>query len=276
MVKLIVVLFIICVQSVFAQSDSIYLWPHSVPGETKPKEVPVSTTLADGSIRVIEVTDPFLAVFKPKISNSKAIIICPGGGYVRIAVHKEGYRVALWLKELGYTVFVLQYRVPNKRDGALQDLQRSIRFVRFHATELGINSERIAAMGFSAGAHMVATAGLTDDQPTYAEQDAADKLPHKPDRMVVIYPAYLADTSGLKLSSGLKPTSDTPDTFIFQTMDDPLAPSAFALARALQNAGANVELHMLPNGGHGFGMDPGNKAAEAWPKMLETWLAEHF
>ena len=276
MIRLLLLVFTITAHNIHGQSDSIYLWPRAVPDEPKPKLEPVSTTLADGSIRVIEVTNPFLAVFKPKISNNKAIIICPGGGYVRIAVHKEGHTVASWLSQLGYTVFVLQYRVPDKRDGALQDLQRSIRLVRFHSGEFGIDPKRVAAMGFSAGAHMVATAGLRDDQPTYAEQDAADKLPHKPDRMIVIYPAYLADKSGLQLSSELKPNSETPDTFIFQTMDDPLAASAFALATALRNANANVELHMLPKGGHGFGMDPGNKAAEAWPKMLEAWMAEHF
>jgi acetyl esterase/lipase len=131
-------------------------------------------------------------------------------------------------------------------------------------------------MGFSAGAHIVATAGLTDLPPSYPEQDAADNLSPSPDRMIVIYPAYLAQKPDLKLASDLQPDSATVDTFIFQTMDDPLAPSSFALATALRNAGADVELHMLPKGGHGYGMDPGNTAAEAWPKLLQVWLSEHF
>ncbi len=276
MLRVCLFLFVICVQSAQAQSDSIFIWPRAVPGETKPKSAPVPTTLADGSIRVIEVTNPFLSVFKPRVSNNKAIIICPGGGYVRLAVHKEGYTVASWLSQMGYTVFVLQYRVPNKRDGALQDLQRSIRTVRSRSREFGIDPDMIAAIGFSAGAHLVATAGLKGISPTYHPQDAADSLSPRPDKMIVIYPAYLAEKQGLKLSPELKPDSKTVDTFIFQTMDDPLAPSSFALATALRDAGANVELHMLPEGGHGYGMDAGNKAAETWPKMLEVWLTEHF
>jgi acetyl esterase/lipase len=242
----------------------------------KAKLPPIATTLQDGSIRVVEITNPFLAVFKPQVSNRKAFIICPGGAYVRLAVHKEGYTVASWLSRLGYTVFVLQYRVPDKREGALQDLQRSIRLIRFRAKEFGIDPDKIAAMGFSAGAHVVATAGLTKVSPTYPVQDDVDRLSPVPDRMVTIYPAYLAEKPGLTLSSELKPDSSTVETFIFQTMDDQLAPSSFALATALRNAGANVELHILPGGGHGYGMDPGNRAAEAWPKLLETWLAEHF
>ena len=276
MVRVSLVLFIICMQTAYGQSDSIYIWPRSVPGETKPKQLPVPTTLADGSIRVIEVTNPFLTVFRPKVSNRKAIIICPGGGYVRLAVHKEGYKVATWLSRLGYTVFVLQYRVPDKRDGALQDLQRSIRLIRSSGKEFGLDPEKVAAMGFSAGAHIVATAGLTTVSPLYPEQDDADRLSPVPDGMVVIYPAYLAEKPDLKLSPQLKTDSASVDTFIFQTMDDSLAPSSFALATALRNGGASVELHMVPKGGHGYGMEPGNKAAEAWPKLLEVWLAEHF
>lgn len=248
----------------------------AVPGESQTKREPVPTTLSDGSIRIIEVTNPFLAVFEPTIRNGKAIIICPGGAYIRLAVHKEGYTVATWLSQLGYTVFVLHYRVPKKRPGALQDLQRSLRVVRSRSKDYGIDPEKVAAMGFSAGAHIVATAGLTARMPAYPKQDAADTLSPKPDRMIVIYPAYLAEGSNRLLSSDLKPGPDTVDTFIFQTMDDPLAPNSFALAAALRNANTNVELHMLPKGGHGFGMDPGNAAAETWPKLLETWLINHF
>ena len=276
MLRLSFLFIIICIQNVCGQSDSIYIWPMDVPGEFKPKLPPVSTTLADGSIRIIEVTNPFLAVFEPAIRNGKAIIICPGGAYVRLAIHKEGYTVATWLSKLGYTVFVLHYRVPDKRTGALQDLQRSLRLVRSRSKDYGIDPEKVTTMGFSAGAHIVATAELTARPPVYPKQDLADSLSPKPDRMIVIYPAYLTQGSNRLLSSDLKPGPDTVDTFIFQTMDDPLAPNSFALATALRNANANVELHMLPKGGHGFGMDPGNAAAETWPKLLESWLIDHL
>jgi acetyl esterase/lipase len=265
-------------QKAYGQSDSIYLWHGAVPNETTPKSLPVPSTLEDGSIRVIEVTNPFLAVFMPNADrkNGRAIIICPGGAYVRLAVHKEGYTVADWLVDLGYTVFVLHYRVPDKRDGALQDLQRSIRIVKAAGYKYGIEHQKVFAMGFSAGAHVVCRAGMTGALPTYPEQDNLDKFSAKPDGMILIYPAYLSEGPNNSLSPGLKATDNTADTFIFQTMDDRLVPGAFALSTALRDASANVELHLLPEGGHGYGMDPGNKAAEAWPKLLEAWLAEHF
>jgi len=261
-----------------AQTDSVYLWPKTVPNETKPKSAPIPTTLEDGSIRVIEVTNPFLAVFKPNpnVKNGKAIIVCPGGAYVRLAVHKEGYTVAEWLNKLGYTVFVLHYRVPDKRDGALQDIQRSLKIVRHAAKQYGIDPAKVAAMGFSAGAHVVARAGMTEPTQTYPAQDESDKQSGAPDRMIIIYPGYLDGGPNRSLSPDLKASATTVDTFIFQTMDDRSAPSALALATALQSAKSNVELHMLPLGGHGYGMYPGNKAAETWPKLLEGWLKEHL
>jgi acetyl esterase/lipase len=261
-----------------AQTDSLYLWPQAVPGETKQKSAPVPTTLEDGSIRVVEVTNPFLAVFEPKRENknNKAVVVCPGGGYVRLAVHKEGYTVAEWLAKQGYTVFVLQYRVPDKREGALQDLQRSLRLIRHNAKKYGIDPTKIGAMGFSAGAHVVARAAMMEPVANYPVQDAADQQSAKPDKMIIIYPGYLSDGPDRSLSPGLKATADVVDTFIFQTMDDGSAPSSFALAVALRNAKANVELHMLPQGGHGYGMYPGNKAAETWPPLLEVWLKEHL
>ena len=261
-----------------AQTDSVYLWPNAVPNESKPKLPPVPTTLEDGSIRVIEVTNPFLAVFEPKpqVKNGKAIVVCPGGAYVRLAVHKEGYTVAEWLTKLGYTVFVLHYRVPDKKDGALQDIQRSLKIVRQSARQYGIDPAMVGAMGFSAGAHVVARAGMTEPTQTYPTQDASDKQSGAPDRMIIIYPGYLDAGPNRSLSPDLKASGKTVDTFIFQTMDDRSAPSALALATALQAVNANVELHMLPQGGHGYGMYPGNKAAETWPKLLEVWLKEHL
>jgi acetyl esterase/lipase len=263
---------------VVAQTDSVYIWPGSVPGEIKPKSPPVITTIEDGTTRVTEVTNPLYTVFVPQSAkkNNKAIVVCPGGGYVRLALHKEGFAVAEWLKEKGYTVFVLQYRVPSKRDGAVQDLQRALRMIRYQAGKYGIDPNKVGAIGFSAGAHLAARAAMADSLPPYPVQDAADALSGRPDCMIIIYPGYLSEGPNRSLTPELKASDKTVPAFIFQTMDDNSALSAFALGVALRNAKANVELHMLPEGGHGYGMYPGNKAAETWPGLLESWLREHF
>ena len=141
--------------------------------------------------------------------------------------------------------------MPNKRDGALQDLQRALKIVRSEAKLYGIDAGKIGAIGFSAGAHLVARAGMTEPSQTYPTQDAADKQSGTPDRMIIIYPGYLDGGPNHSLTPDLKAKANTVDTFIFQTMDDGSGYSSFALATALRDAKANVELHMLPQGGTG-------------------------
>ena len=259
----------------FAQSDSIYIWPGKVPHSSKPKAAPVPITLDDGSIRVVEVTNPLLAVFEPKPSmkNGKAVLVCPGGGYIRLAVHKEGYTTANWLSGLGYTVFVLHYTVPGQKDGALQDIQRSLRVIRHRAKDFQIDTAHITAVGFSAGAHLVARSAMKEGAPSYPSQDAADRLSSRPNQMMLIYPAYLNDAQNDKLSPELKASSTTIRTFVFQTMDDTYSASAFAIASALHSEKTDVELHLMPKGGHGYGMTQGIEAAETWPRLAEAWLS---
>ena len=276
--KIVLLLLLLTAQTVHAQSDSVYLWPKAVPGEEKPKLPPVIKDWTDGGTRDVEITNPFFAVFKPDAAkkNNKAIIVCPGGAYTHLAVQKEGYATAKYLASLGYTAFVLHYRVPNKRDGAWQDIQRSVRLVRFNASKYGIQPNKIGVMGFSAGAHVAARAGMADSTINYPVQDGADALSSRPDCMIIMYPGYLDMGPNKSLTPELKVHANTAPTFIFQAMDDRIVQSSFALAMALRDVNANVELHIVPKGGHGFGMTPGNKAAEAWPPLLANWLKEQF
>ena len=155
-------------QVIDAQSDTLYLWPGKVPNETEPKSSTVIDIHPNGETRVIKVTNPFLAVFlpQPDKKNHKGIIVCPGGAYTHLAVHKEGFTTAEWLTKLGFTVFVLEYRVPDNKAGALQDIQRAFRLVRFLSGKYGIDPGKIGGIGFSAGADLVARAGLTDPDKT--------------------------------------------------------------------------------------------------------------
>jgi acetyl esterase/lipase len=276
--KWIVLMLVTVSQHLYAQSDSLYIWPGVVPGQSKPKAAPTIIHVEDGSTRITDVTNPIMFVFKPKTgkNNNKAIIVCPGGGYVRLAEGYEGYTIAEWLASLGYSTFVLRYRVPNDRAGALQDLQRALKYVRHYAKQFGIDTSKVAAMGFSAGAHLTARAGMGDSSQTYPSQDAIDIHSGRPDRMILIYPAYLDSGPNMSIPSNLKVDSTIVPTFAFETLDDRYGWSAIALASAARTGKANVELHLLPKGGHGYAMKPGNKAAETWPGLLEKWLKDNF
>ena len=261
--------------SSFSQKKMIELWPDKVPGEIKAKSDPViAPSKNDNVLRIAEVTNPKLEVFIPEKMNDKhsAVIVCPGGGYTILAYDKEGIEIAKWLNKLGYAAFVLQYRVPKKKLGALQDLQRAIRIVRNDSAKWNINPDRIGVIGFSAGASLCARSATIFDQKTYTPIDKSDILSCRPSYVMLIYPAYLDQGENHSLTPELKLTKYVPPVFMFQASDDPCGNSSLVMAKALRDAKLSVELHIVPKGGHGYGLRPGELAPETWPSLAEMWL----
>jgi acetyl esterase/lipase len=262
---------------IFAQEkELIKLWPEQVPGESEEKHPPVKSDNTSGNVlRITDITDPAIVIFPASKSNNNeaGIVVCPGGGYSKLAVDKEGYEIAEWLNTLGYSAFVLQYRVPKKQEGALQDVQRAIRIVRANSAKWNLIPSKLGVMGFSAGGSLSARASTMYQENTYSKIDKTDDISCRPDFAMLIYPAYLDKGENRSLTPELKVNELTPPTFIFQTADDRLANSALVYTQALRDAKVSVELHLLPTGGHGYGMRPGNIAAETWPGLAEKWLS---
>jgi len=260
----------------FSQNNNlIYLWPGKVPGELKEKQPPViAASNNDNILRFSEVTNPALEVFLPDQANKNgsAVIVCPGGGYQILAYDLEGTEIAAWLNKLGVTAFVLQYRIPDKKEGALQDVQRAIRIVRDNSKKWNIDPNKIGVMGFSAGGSLSARASTLFNIKTYSPADITDSLSCKPSFTMLIYPAYLDQGPNLTLTPELKLSNEVSPVFIFQTEDDPYGNSALVFAAALRNSKLSVELHMLAAGGHGYGLRSGKVAAETWPVLAEKWL----
>ena len=276
MKKIITIILMICSFTAFSQKNElIYLWPDKVPGEIKEKQPPVlATSKNDSILRFAEVTNPAIEVFLPDkaTKNGSTVIVCPGGGYGILAYDLEGTEIAAWLNKLGITAFVLQYRIPNKKEGALQDIQRAIRLVRNNAVQWNLDPLKIGVMGFSAGGSLSARASTLFNKKTYLPVDKSDSLSCRPSFTMLIYPAYLDQGPNFILTSELELSKDVPPIFIFQTADDPYGNSALVMAGALRNAKLPVELHFLSTGGHGYGLRPGKIAAETWPLLAEKWL----
>jgi acetyl esterase/lipase len=273
----ILLVFFATVPSFPQKNNLIYLWPGKVPGEPKEKQEPaIDANISGNVLRFSEITNPAMEIFlpQPALSNGSAVIVCPGGGYSILAYDLEGKEIAAWLNYLGYTAFVLQYRVPNKKEGALQDVQRALRLVKSNAGKWNIDPEKIGVMGFSAGGSLSARASTMFNLRTYPAVDKSDSLSCRPAFAMLIYPAYLDQGPNLSLTPELVLSKDVPPIFIFQTADDPYANSALVMAGAMRNAKLPVELHLLPSGGHGYGLRPGKRAAETWPLLAVKWLDE--
>ena len=258
------------------------VWPGRAPGESevggKGREAPA--VAGDPTIRITDVVQPTLTIFKPPADKDTgaAVLICPGGGYRILAWDKEGTEVAEWLNGLGVTGVVLRYRVPVKEgkprhEAPLQDAQRALGLIRQHASEWGIDPERVGVLGFSAGGHLSAMLSCSDaDRRTYEAIDAADRESGRPDFALLIYPAYLA-TAEDELSPEVKVSGKAPPTFLLQTQDDRIrVESSLVYYAALTKAKVPAEMHLFPKGGHGYGLRPSADPVSGWPRLAEVWL----
>ena len=111
----------------------------------------------------------------------------------RVVIDKEGYEMGHWLAERGFTVFVLFYRLPGEGwaagpNVALSDAQRAMRLIRSRSGDYGVDPERVAAMGFSAGGHLCADLATRFAAHTYDPVDSADTLSARPLLAAPIYP----------------------------------------------------------------------------------------
>lgn len=254
----------------WAQESERNIWPDKRPAEVVLKKGKMKQTMGeDGILRIQQMPVPTLQKFPVvKSPKGKVVIVCPGGGYQILAVNHEGTEIAQWLNALGYTAYVLRYRVPDNREGALQDVQRAIRIAR--AENPG---KQVGVMGFSAGASLTARAATRFQLPSYTATDETDTQSARPDFAALIYPAYMDEGEHHTLTPELTITEQTPPFFVFQTADDRYGNSALVISQALRNHKIPVQLHIYEKGGHGYGLRANlAEAASKWPKLMEEWL----
>jgi acetyl esterase/lipase len=272
---------------VHADPQGIPLWPHGAPGPKATSEAERDlTTAKDGKpagksvIRLGNVTEPTLTLYKPKGRNTgTTIVVFPGGGYHILAWDLEGTEVCSWLNSIGVTAVLVKYRVPqpekiDRYQEPLEDGQRAIGMVRSHASEWHIDPNRVGVIGFSAGGHLAALLGRKQEQRAYAAVDESDKASSLPNFSLLVYPAYLSvDDKGTEVAPEVAVNAQTPKTFIVQAEDDHhFIEGTLLYYRALERAKIPAEMHLFPEGGHGYGLRPSSARVTGWPKLAEDWL----
>ncbi len=203
--------------------------------------------------------------------NGGCAIICPGGGYKTLwTIKGEGTQIAKYFNDRGISAVVLEYRVPDNIDGALMDAQRAIRLVRHNAKKWGIAPDKIAIMGFSAGASLAARVSTNFKNNSYKPVDAIDNISTRPDYTILIYPAYCSQpekdrrfskdykkpsedySERYRIADWHKIDSDTPPAFITQTQKDPWFDASIAYYLELNKHKIPAELFLLSEGSHGY------------------------
>lgn len=268
--------------SAWAQSPiEMPLWPNGAPnsnGLTGTEE-----DLNGG--RVANVVKPSITVFKSATPNSTTIIMCPGGGYARLAMNHEGFDMAPWINAQGITYVVLKYRMPNgNHEVPLSDAEQAIRLVRQHASEWNVDPNKVGIMGASAGGHLASTLATH-----YSSKET------RPDFQVLFYPVITMDpkyTHGgsrenllgkspsaeleKKFSNELQVTPETPKAFIMLSSDDGavVPQNGVGYYMALVQNKVRAALHTYPIGGHGWGFRDNFIYKRQWTGELEKWLRE--
>ncbi|MEO6836644.1 MAG: alpha/beta hydrolase [Candidatus Tumulicola sp.] len=256
-----------------AQTPTLDIWRGPAPGsenwtrkEHTLRNTPIGTV-------VLDVVTPTLTAYLPPRAKATGtgVVIAPGGSCVALAIGLEGYDVARWLQERGIAAFVLKYRIVEKRQQGLPDIDmdkackygmadgiQAIKVVREHSAQWGIARDRVGFIGFSAGG-MVASA-------TLLQEDVAAR----PNFAAFIYGAPF----------GVMPAipAKLPPVFMAWAQDDPLALDPIVrFYDALRSAGDKPEAHIFSTGGHGFGMKKHGTTSDHWSDEFYYWLqAEGF
>lgn len=296
-----IVLFLGISNSVFSQNQVIHLWD-KIPGAKQSLDYKEEVSYDDQGavLRISKVSQPTLTLFlaDSKTANGSSVVICPGGGYAKLAITKEGYKIAEWLNSLGISAFVLKYRLPDdlimdqKSIGPLQDAQEAIRIIRRNAAKWNLDSNKIGVMGFSAGGHLAATLSTQFNEKGYIP---IDKTSARPDFSILIYPVItMCDEFGHKGSKknllGISPSIDmiekysnekrvdslTPKTFLVHATDDKsvFVENSMNYYLALKQNNIPTEMHIYENGGHGFGLGMQGTNVN-WPIACEKWLTSN-
>jgi len=300
--SVVMILFMVSNNALFAQNETIKLWPNGVPNSVENTNYnELEEMKGDELNKIFQVTEPTLTVYladQDKI-NGTAVVICPGGGYTYVTYYKEGIKVAKWLNKLGISAFILKYRLPsdsimeNKTIGPLQDAQEALRIVRRNANIWKINPDKIGVLGFSAGGHLASTLSTHYKDDVYEH----DSISAKPDFSILIYPVIsmdrtIAHQGSKKNLLGVSPTQSmidfysnelqvdslTPPTFLVHATNDKSVPveNSIRYYMALKSNNVPAEMHIYETGGHGFGLGV-NETSLYWTEHCEQWLkSNHF
>lgn len=233
----------------------------------------------------------------PFISSGSdiAIIIAPGGGFCNQSRQSEGYDIASFLNQNGISAFVLEYRMnPYRAPVCYLDMQRAIRYIRYHAKEYGISPNKIGAIGFSAGGYLTGASffllgNKAVEYPGYVP-DEVDGENGQANFLGLIYPVVnfehnqnmLALLAGNEFYDGeqrpqLKSrfsltrqmtASDVPQFLCYGTKDPIKGAEVYDERLDMLNIP-----HMticIENGGHGFALE--NKKYSFWGDEFVKWI----
>ncbi len=237
----------------------------------------------------------------PEKRYRPAVLVCPGGGY-GFCSEREAEPIALQYMAAGYCAFVLDYAIApaNCYPEPQKNASDAIQLIRKNAEEWGIDKDKIAIAGFSAGGHLAASLATMWDEEPIKTADGSNK----PNAAILCYPVISSDPEIThqgsfdnlcrddrelmkKLSLENQVSDKTCPCFLWHTFEDDLVPveNSLRFAEALKKAGGSCELHIFPHGWHGLALANSDTAnsdggiverVQEWVPLSIKWLNDLF
>ena len=228
-----------------------------------------------------------------------AVLLIHGGGWRQgDKTQLRGYGILLG--RAGYVCVVSEYRLVGESAWPAQvhDVKAALRWTRAHAEELGVDPERIALEGNSAGAHLVLFAAGTANVPEYEGEGGNPGVSTHVGAVIGIYPPTrfhfgerqhgavpieaLSDDPTAELAEAASPVTtaspDYPPTMLVHGTADAVVPvsASFLMYDILTTHKVPTELHVYAEQPHGFDADPrfGRRTADLMTLFLERYLKE--
>jgi len=271
--------------------------PATGPSASSPPVFPLWAGDAPGALGHGENDIPTLTLYAadPAIATHSAILVCPGGAYVKFGP-QEGVPVCQWLNRLGITAGLLKYRLGSHGyhyPAEFLDVQRAFRMMRANAATWHFDANHVGVIGFSAGGHLASTLATHFDAGNPSAADPIERVSSRPDVALLLYPvitmgdlthkgsqrALLGEHPDPKLiellSNEKHVTPQTPPCFICATADDTTVPvqNSLMFAMACKENKVPFELHIFEHGKHGFGLGGKDPSLSTWPADAARFLA---
>ncbi len=269
-----------------AQIDSsescieIPIWDNTTAPHSNALQQP-EEEVSPGRIAYTQEARLYYYAGNPACRQEIAFVLCPGGGYQRLAMDHEGHEMARWLASQGYTAAVLKYRMPNGHpEVPLEDAVRALEILQKGESALGVPAHaRVGIIGCSAGGHLAATVSTMGAI--------------RPHCAILFYPVITGEEGRCHRGSfdhllGRERTdresrhywleervdSLTPPTLLLLSDDDRSVPpiSSTRYYNALKEQGIRASMHIYPTGGHGWGMRDEFAYKAAWQAAVLDWL----
>lgn len=261
----------------YGQAAALKIWDNASAPHSNGISTPETET---GKNRIGNTSEAALYLYPADTlrATGQAVVICPGGGYTRLAIDHEGYEMARWFAANGITAAVLKYRMPESHpEVPLEDAVQALRILSGLATDF--TADKVGIVGFSAGGHLAAMTSTTGST--------------KPAFTILFYPVITGERGRCHAGSfdnllgktrSEKQTADyslenrvdatTPPTLLLLSDDDRAVPpvNSTLYYNALKANGVAASMHIYPSGGHGWGFREDFAYKPQWQQAVLDWL----